>query len=165
MQETTVQFLDWKDPLEKGWATHSSILELPWWLRWWRILLQCGRPGFDPWVGKIPWRRERLPTLVFWPGEFHGLYKPWGCKESDVTKWLSLLLIIKELIRETRGGKNWTIQFLILAFTHLYRKDLKENTFPINTVGFPGGTVGRESACHFRRPKRCKFDPWVRKIP
>jgi len=33
------------------------------------------RPGFDPWVGKIPWRRERLPTLVFWPGEFHG---PWS---------------------------------------------------------------------------------------
>ena len=33
--------------------------------------LQCGRPGFRPWVGKIPWRRERLPTLVFWPGEFH----------------------------------------------------------------------------------------------
>ena len=29
---------------------------------------------FDPWVGKIPWRRERLPTPVFWPGEFHGLY-------------------------------------------------------------------------------------------
>ena len=31
-------------------------------------------PGLDPWVGKIPWRRERLPTPVFWPGEFHGLY-------------------------------------------------------------------------------------------
>ena len=35
---------------------------------------KCRRPGFDPWVGKIPWRWERLPTLVFWPGEFHGLY-------------------------------------------------------------------------------------------
>ena len=30
-----------------------------------RIRLQCGRPGFNPWVRKIPWRRERLPTLVF----------------------------------------------------------------------------------------------------
>ena len=28
----------------------------------------------DSWVGKVPWRRERLPTAVFWPGEFHGLY-------------------------------------------------------------------------------------------
>ena len=28
--------------------------------------------GFDPWVGKIPWRREWQPILVFLPGEFHG---------------------------------------------------------------------------------------------
>ena len=45
-------------------------------------------PGFDPWVGKIPWRRERLPTPVFWPGEFHGLHRPWGCKELDRTEFL-----------------------------------------------------------------------------
>ena len=37
------------------------------------------------WVGKTPWRRERLPTPVFWPGEFHGLYSPWGHKELDTT--------------------------------------------------------------------------------
>ena len=36
--------------------------------------------GFDPWVGKIPWRRERLPTPGFWPG--------WGCG-ADTTKQLS----------------------------------------------------------------------------
>ena len=47
---------------------------LPWWLTWQRICLQCGRPGFNPWVGRIPWRREQLPTSVFWPGEFHGLF-------------------------------------------------------------------------------------------
>ena len=34
--------------------------------------------------------REQLPTPVFWPGEFHGLYSPWGCKESDTTERLSL---------------------------------------------------------------------------
>ena len=43
------------------------------WLRWSRICLQCWRPGFDPQVGKIPRRRERLPTPVFWPGEFQAL--------------------------------------------------------------------------------------------
>ena len=47
---------------------------------------------FNPWVGKTPWRRERLPTPVFLPGEFHGLYSPWGHKESDATKQLSLSL-------------------------------------------------------------------------
>ena len=31
-----------------------------------------------PWVGKIYWRRGGLPILVFWPGEFRGLYSPWG---------------------------------------------------------------------------------------
>ena len=36
--------------------------------------LQRRRPRFDPWVGKIPWRREQLFTPVFWPGEFLGLY-------------------------------------------------------------------------------------------
>ena len=50
------------------------------------------RLWFDPWVGKIPWRREKLPTLVFWPGEFHGLYNPWGLKELDSTEQLSLSL-------------------------------------------------------------------------
>ena len=73
----------------------SSIpftLRLPLWLSWYRMHLQCRKPGFDPWVGKIPWRREWLPTLVFWPGEFHGLYSPWGGKESDTTEQLSLHL-------------------------------------------------------------------------
>ena len=30
-----------------------------------RICLQCRRPWFDSWVGKISWRRDRLPTPVF----------------------------------------------------------------------------------------------------
>ena len=42
----------------------------------------------ETWVGKIPWRRERLPTPVFWSREFHGC--PWGYKESDMTERLSL---------------------------------------------------------------------------
>ena len=55
---------------------------------------RCKRHRFDPWVGKIPWRREQLPTPVFWPGEFQGQrslagYSPWGCKQSDTTERLS----------------------------------------------------------------------------
>ena len=50
--------------------------------------------GFDPWVRKIPWRREWLPTPVFLPGKSYGQrslmsYSSWGHKESDVTKQLS----------------------------------------------------------------------------
>ena len=46
--------------------------------------------GLGSWVGKMPWRRERLLTPVFWPGEFHGLYSPWGHKDSATTERLSL---------------------------------------------------------------------------
>ena len=47
---------------------------------------------WETWVGKIPQRRERLPTPIFWPGEFHGLYRPWGRKELDMTEQLALSL-------------------------------------------------------------------------
>ena len=72
---------------------------IPWWLRWWRNCLQCRRPGFDPWVGKIPCRREWQPTPVFLPGEYHGQrslvgYSPRGYKESDKTEGLTLSLSI-----------------------------------------------------------------------
>ena len=52
-----------------------------------------GGPRFNPWVGKIPWRRKWQPTPVLLPGKFHGLrrlvgYSPWGRKEPDTTEWL-----------------------------------------------------------------------------
>ena len=60
-----------------------------------RICLQCRRPRFDRWIGKIPWRREWQPTPLFLPGELHGQeslvsYSPWGHKESDMTEQLTL---------------------------------------------------------------------------
>ena len=50
----------------------------------------AGDLGSIPGLGRPPGRRERLLTVVFWPGEFHGLYSPWGRKESDTTERLSL---------------------------------------------------------------------------
>ena len=70
------------------------------------VFYQCGRPGFDPCVGKIPWRRERLPTPVFWPGEVHGLYSPWGCKESDMTEWLTLSTNLSSETSVVRSSNN-----------------------------------------------------------
>jgi len=42
------------------------------------ICLQRGRPGFYPWVGKIPWRRAWQPTPVFLPGESPWTEEPGG---------------------------------------------------------------------------------------
>ena len=52
----------------------------------------------DPWVEKIPWRREWQPTPIFLPGESHGQrslvgYRPQGCKESDMTELLTHICI------------------------------------------------------------------------
>ena len=62
-----------------------------------RIFLQCRRSQFNSWVGKIPWRSERLPTPVYWLGDFHRLYNPWGCRESDTTEWLSLTFMCRDM--------------------------------------------------------------------
>ena len=75
-------FLNWKS-CQKSHASKLGELErklvLPaMWETW----------VFDPWVGKIPWRSERLPTPVFSPGEFYRLCGPW-VTELDTTKWLS----------------------------------------------------------------------------
>ena len=56
------------------------------------ICLLCRRSGFDPWVGKILWRKERLSNPVLRPGEFHGLDSSWGQKESDTTKELFIFI-------------------------------------------------------------------------
>ena len=84
----------------EGMATHnSSILGLPT-----PVFLgfpggsdgmQCGRPGFDPWVGKIPWRKIWQPNPVLLLGEFPMARVAWkatvhgGYKESDRTEQLS----------------------------------------------------------------------------
>ena len=71
-----------------------------WWYSWASLVAQMvkhlpamRRPGFDPCVGKIPWRRVWQPTPVLLPGKSHRFrsavgYSPWGCKESDTTEQL-----------------------------------------------------------------------------
>ena len=67
----------------------------PRWLSVKESACQRRRPGFDPWVGKIPWRRPWQPTPVSVPEESHGQrslvgYSPSGCKELDTTLQLSI---------------------------------------------------------------------------
>ena len=76
---------------------HSLVLCFPGGSDDKRVCLQCRRPRLDPWVGKIPWRRERQPTPLFLPGESLGQrslagYSPWCRKESDTNEWLTLSL-------------------------------------------------------------------------
>ena len=72
-------------------SSSSTVQGLPWWLSGKEPTWQCRRRGFDPCVGKIPWRRKCHLTLVFLPGKSHGQrslagYGPWGCKSQT---WFS----------------------------------------------------------------------------
>ena len=129
-----------KDGLEPGGLFEGAIffggwegtLNLPWWLRWQIICLQCRRPGFSPWVGKIPWRRKWRPTPIFLPGESHGQrrlegYSPWGHKESDTTA--------------TNVHTHFTVRMYLL-FIHVILKKTKNmaseiDPFVLFKVGIP----------------------------
>ena len=112
-----------------------------------RIHLQWGRPGFNPWVGKIPGRRERLPTPVFWPGEVHVLYSPCSSKESNKTEWLSLSFHFRDwhcdelcvYLKFLSGVsyKNFEFKLFTIAF---YRHDFEKfklllhSTYTVDTI-------------------------------
>ena len=98
-----------------------------WWLRGWSVCLQGGRPGFNPWVGKIPRRRKWQPTPVFLPGKSHGRrslvgYSPRGRKESDTTERLHSLTqtLSLEWINIRYIYMCMYIYMYICVHTHIY---------------------------------------------
>ena len=95
---------------------------LPWWLRWLRVCLPCGRPRFNPWVGNIPWRRKCLPTPVLLPGESTWTEEPGGLQSmrSQSPTWLSDFPSHFPVVVSARLQSCWTCaltrsQLLILS--------------------------------------------------
>ena len=92
--------------------------------------MQVDPSKFDPWIGKIPWRRKWQLTPVFLPGESHGQrsmagYSPRGRKELDTTERLTLLLSregkAKSQRNIERGSQNEiNYQPLIILLTHAF---------------------------------------------
>ena len=73
-----------------------------WWLRWQRICLQCGRPGFDPWVGQIPWRKAMMTHSSILTWRLHWAEEAGGLQSTGSQRvrhawvnetWFSLLCI------------------------------------------------------------------------
>ena len=81
--------------------------------------LQCGRLSFDPWVGRIPWRRKWQSTPVFLPREFHGQRSlagcgPWVCKSQT-----QLSNYHPEMCSVLTYCGNWCIFLLVAAIGHI----------------------------------------------
>ena len=77
-----------------------------------RLCLQCRRHRFDPWVGKIPWRRKWQPAPVLLPGESHGQYSR---KDSDTTEQLTCsMYILTEKLERKKGNVDRAKHFLFL---------------------------------------------------
>ena len=103
---------------------------LPWWLSGKESTCQCRRPGFEPWVEKIPWRRGWQPTPVSLPGKSHGQRSLvddnlWGCKKSQT--WLS--------DRATATKRQFPRLIIQGSFKMLYYN------FPANTGQHIDGTM------------------------
>ena len=98
---------------------HSMCLQI-WKTQQW----QCRRPQFNPWVGKIPWRRKCQPTPVLLPGEFHG----------EMT-WQATVHRIAELNTPVRLTFTFPFSMEENLLTHIYKesekKERKTKTFKI----------------------------------
>ena len=93
---------------------HISVpFQLVWdsrWLSGKESACQRRRYGFDPWVGKIPWRRKWQPAPVFLPEKSHGQrslagYSPWGRKELDTTERLRMHAQVYQKRKAKNGGQ------------------------------------------------------------
>ena len=99
------------------WRSSSSSSN-PRWLSDKESTCQCRRLRFDPWVGKIPWRRKWQPTSVFLPGKSHGErnlvgYSPWAHKKSDTIEGLST-----HTISFTEKRKNSSLKWRWGSYWH-----------------------------------------------
>ena len=76
----------------------------PWQLSWSRIHLQCRRPQFNSWVGKILWRRDRLSTPLFLDFPCGSAGKESACNAGDQG-------LIPGLGRSPEEGKGYPLRY------------------------------------------------------
>ena len=69
------------------------------------------KAGIDPWTGKISWRRE-----------FHGLYRPWGHRESDMTEWILLCYFLKLDLTAFNEINNKSLDMIEMYFSLIVYK-------------------------------------------
>ena len=99
------------------------------------------RPGFSPWVRKIPWRRAWQPTPVFLPGKFHGQrslegYSLLGHKESGMTEAICMhtLTPIFEVLCQRSWGRGEGLFDSSYSLTHQSQSTTKSSCWRIQNL-------------------------------
>ena len=129
----------------------------------WKTWVRSLRPGFDPWVRKIPWRRKWHSTPVLLPGKSHGRRSLVQATVHGIAK-----------SRTRPSDFTFTLQTLHPVVQHWlarpYTISLNSCFSHISTdspwaLYIPRELSSKESACQRRICRRHKFDSWVGKIP
>ena len=92
------------------------------------------RPGLDPWVGKIPWRKEWQPTPVFLPGESHGQKILAGCSTGSQRvrhNWVTNTFILPSfpLSNTIRYSFVWFLSVSIIILRFVFATSLINISF------------------------------------
>ena len=134
---------------------------------------QCRRHrrcNFDPWVGKMPWRRKWQPTSVFLLGKSHGQrslagYNPRSHRESDTAECTHTHIHThtpSHCARQpvdlgTGVGPGPALRKALRGFMKIrkaesFTLETSFNAWQPSTLGSPGGSVGREFTCYAGEP-------------
>ena len=118
----------------------------PQWLSGKGSACRCRRHGFDPRVGKSPWRRKWQPPPMFLPGELHGQRslvrcRPWGQSQTQRSTEH------KHTHKQGRGQsiKSLCVGFISAAVTDDHRLWLKTTSLHLLQIG---SLTGLKSRCH-----------------
>ena len=99
-----------------------------------RICLQCRRPGFNPWVGKIPWKRKWQPSQVFLSGEFDG---------QRILAGSSQVSLVAQLVKNPLAVQETPFRYLVGKIR--WRRDRLPT--PVS-LGFPDSSADKQTTCN-----------------
>ena len=121
---------------------------IPWFLRWQRVCVLCGRPIFDPWVWKIPCRRKWQPTPVFLP------WKP----VASWAWWPTVRGVTKSQTRVNTFTFTFFICIAHMAYfiNKFFNPKMKVKTFGKTLIGALSRIC--ETKCHSVRKEEIKID-------
>ena len=113
------------------------------------------------WVGKICWRRDRLPTPVFLGFPCGSAGKKSACNSGN----LGSILGWKDPLEKGKAKHSSILAWRIPQTVQSLGSQRVGHNRATFTLTFPRWLSGKESTCQCKRYRRLGFDPWMGTIP